>query len=320
MKIFISGASGFVGGHLAERLVQEGHEIKTLVRPSSDCSLLKRLGIDITVGDITEYDSVKKAVKDCEIIYHTAVAKSGYQQCYEVNVRGTENIMLAALELGVRHVVNCSSTRVFGIQQNPLAAESETFKPKGIYAITKFKSEKIVLKYVEKYQLSAATARITRTIGPRNLRMLKLFKDTLNNKVTIVGSGKVYIQTTYIDDTIDGLILCGQKQVAGQNYTIGTDEYQTLENLITTITEIAGVKCIPKKLPATPFKFASTIGHFICDFFDREPEILNKIDYFLKNQMYDISKTKNQLGYCPKVSMHESIERTLSWYRENKYL
>lgn len=320
MKIFISGATGFVGGHLAERLIQEGHDVKTLVRPSSDCSLLKRLEINATVGDIAEYDSVKKAVKDCEIIYHAAVAKSGNQQCHEVNVRGTENIMLAALELGVRHVVNCSSTRVFGMSKNQQTDENETFKPKGSYAITKLKSEKIVLKYVEKYQLSAVNARLSRIMGPRSLSLLKLFRDTLNNNVTVIGSGKVCVQTTYIDDIINGLILCGQKQAAGENYIIGTDEYQTLETLINTIAETAGVKCIPKKLPAAPFIFTSKIGHFLCDFFDREPKILHKIDFFTKNHMFNISKTKKHLGFSPKVSIYEGIERTLSWYKENKYL
>lgn len=319
MKIFISGATGFVGGHLAERLIQEGHDIKTLVRSSSDCSLVKRLEIHATVGDIADYDSVKKAVGGCEVIYHTAVAKSGSQQCYEVNVRGTENIMRAALELGVRHVVHCSSTRVYGIPKNQLT-DYETFKPQGAYAITKLKSEKIIFKYVEKYQMSAAIARLTRIMGSKSLRLLKLFRDIVNNNITVIGSGKVYTQVTYIDDIIDGLKLCGEQQAAGEDYIIGTDEYQTLEQLITTIAKTTGVECRSKKIPAAPFIFASSIGYFIGNFFGIEPEILHKIDFFTRSRMLDISKAKRKLGYCPKVSMQEGVQKTLNWYRENGYL
>jgi nucleoside-diphosphate-sugar epimerase len=320
MKIFISGATGFIGRHLAESLIKEGHEIKTIVRKSSDLSLMENLGIEANLGDITDYASLQKSVKGCELIYNTAVAKSGAKRCYQVNIQGTENIMRAALESNVPHVVHCSSTKIYGRQKKQIANDNEPFKPRGDYAITKLESEKIIWKYVEKYQASATIARLTRVMGPRSLSLLNLFRDVVNNNVTVIGSGKVSIQVTYIDDIIDGLKLCGGKQASGEGYIIGTDEYFTLEQLIATIARHAGVKCTPINIPAAPFVLAASVGHFICDFFGKEPQILHKIDFFTKHLAHDISKTKHQLGYSTKVSLGEGVQRTLNWYQQNNYI
>jgi dihydroflavonol-4-reductase len=322
MKIFISGATGFVGGHLAENLIKEGHEVKTLARHQSNCALLKELGVEITYGDISNYDAVKKAISGCELIYHAATAKSGnsFKTCYEVNIKGTDNIMRAALAGDVCHVVHCSSTRVYGKIKNKPADESEVFKPRGFYPITKLESDKIVLNYVQKHNISAVIARLTPIIGSRNLRWLKLFQDTINGKSVIFGSGEVYLQVTHINDIVEGLKLCAEQQSKGEDYIIGSDEYQSLNYLITTIAETAGVKCITKNFPAMPLILTSSVGHLISDFLRIEQEILHKIDFFTRDRMYSIAKAKRQLGFCPKVSLKEGIKRTLTWYQENGFI
>lgn len=325
MKIFISGATGFIGGHLSENLIKEGHEIKTIVRESSKVSFIKALGVEMTYGDISDYSSVKTAMKGCEMVYHMATVSSRtnleYEYYYAVNVKGTDNIMQASLENGVSHVVYCSTTRVYGRLRKIPAEENSPLNPNCFYATTKLEGEKLVSKYCNKYRISGNIARLPPTYGTRNLRWLKLFQEIVNNRLIMIGSGKNYFQITYVDDVIQGLKLCGKKRNSlGECYNIGCEEVPTIAQFINTIAEESDVRLKPAKLPAVPFIVLDAVWQALNKTLSFEPSIMGTIEFFTRERMFDISKAKKDLNFSPKVSLREGVRRMLAWYRENSYL
>lgn len=325
MKIFISGATGFVGGHLAENLINEGHEIRTLARQSSDVSFIKSLGVEIVYGDLVHYPSVKNAVEGCELIYHTARArpeitrkKSVY---YDINVRGTDNIMRAAIESGTRHVVHCSSTKVYGQPKKIPVNESSPTNPISFHDITKLESEKVVLEYAKKRGLSTLIARLTSIIGPGDFRWLSLFRRIINKKFIMVGTGNVHFHLTYINDIVDGLKLCaGNHNSIGECYILGGEEIPTLDQFVAIIAEEAGVELPQKKLPLSPFSLISNLSRPIFSILGIEHSLIRRVDFFSRQCSYDISKAKRELGYSPRVSLREGVKQTLNWFRERQYL
>jgi len=129
MKVLVTGATGFVGGHLAETLVGAGYEVKVLARPSSDMSLLKKLNVEIVQGDITDVAAVERAVSGCRHVYHLAAKTShgrlSRKQYDMVNVKGTDNVARAAMKANVERLVYCSSGGIYGMIQSPPADETK---------------------------------------------------------------------------------------------------------------------------------------------------------------------------------------------------
>jgi len=325
MKIFISGATGFVGGHLAENLIKENHEIKTLVRKSSDVSFIKTLGVDITYGDITDYASVKAAMEGCELVYHAASSRFStsikYPVYYDVNVKGTRNVMHTAIETGVSHVVYCSTVGVYGWSCKIPVDENTPLNPNGLYSKTKLEGERLVSKYCDKYGISAVIARLTSVYGPRDFFWLKLFQDIVKKRFIMIGSGKSHHHITYIDDIVQGLKLCGKMQnSSAKSYIIGSKEIPTVAQIVKTIAEESGVHLQVKKIPAPPFAATYKVFRLLTKGFSTEPLIMRKINFFIKEHMYDISKARNELNYLPKISLREGIKQTLCWYLEYGYL
>lgn len=325
MKIFISGATGFVGSHLSENLIGEEHEIKALVLKPSEVPFLKTLGVEITYGDITDYTSVKKAMRGCELVYHTAATLSStrckYSVHHDVNVKGTENVMRAVLETGARHVVYCSTAGVYRRLEKVLSNENSPLNADNFYQISKLEGEKVVTQYCNKHGISSIIARLAPIYGPRDKHWLKFFQDIVNGRFLAIGSGENYIHITYIDDIIQGLKLCGNKQDSvNELYIIGGGDIPTVNQFVNTVVEESGIQQRPKKLPETPFAILNAFSQLLTRQFNIELQIMRGFRHFSKNYMHDISKAKKELNYRPRISLHEGIKRTITWYRENGYI
>jgi len=328
MKILVTGGTGFTGGYLVPRLVKEGNEVNVLVRKGSNTEELKKLGVNLVLGDVRDKNSVEKAVKDMDIVYHlAAVWREGggipKQVFWDVNVNGTKNILEASLQANIERFVHCSTCGVLGHIANPPADETFPYNPGDIYQRTKCEAEKLALEYFRKTGLAGVVVRPTGIYGPGDLRFLKLFKSIYDGKFIMIGKGKVLYHLVYIDDLIDGYMLCGQKKNAiGQTYIIGGDKYVSLNELVSLIARSLDVPT-PKK----HFRFfwavwtAALACEIACKPFGINPPIFRRrVDIFRKNRAFDISKAKKELGFRPKTDLKEGIKKTAEWYREEGYL
>ncbi len=325
MKVLITGASGFVGSHLSEALAHQGYTIKVLVRRSSDVTLLKSLGIEIAYGDITDAAAVKNAVQGCRYVYHLAAKRARHklsrEQYLAINVMGTENVARAALQASVDRLVYGSGTGIYGfIKRAPIFEHTES-KPDSFYHESKSLGEKVLLGYHKEEGLPVVVARLGNLIGPGSFDCLDLCRALATKRFRIIGRGANHAHLAYVSDVVDGLQRCCEVGgIDGETYLITGGEATKVTDLVDMIAQELGIHRRFGRLPASPFRAFKSLAEGVYRRFGFELPYAHRYNLFLVNKIFDISKAKTELCYCPKITTREGIHRTIHWYREKGYL
>lgn len=325
-KVFVTGATGFTGGHLCRILVDKGYSVGALVRKSSKTNELEKLGVKPVVGDLANLNSLNGALEDIDTVFHVAAAyrQEGIskEQFWKVNVDGTRALLEFANQSKVKRFVHCSTVGVQGEIKNPPAKESDPYQPGDHYQESKMEGEKLALKFFEERGLDGVVVRPVGIFGPGDLRFLKLFKFINNGKFRMIGKGDVLYHLTFVEDLVQGIILAGQKKEASGNiYTVGGEEFMTLKKLVALIAETLN-KPVPKKsIPLKPVYIAAVMCETICRPLGIEPPLYRRrLDFFTKDRAFDISKAKKELGYKPQVPLKQGLKITAKWYKENNLI
>jgi len=326
MKILVTGGTGFIGSHLVEKLVLEGHQARVLDWGEHNIRYLKKLeGMEFIEGDLRNKGTLEKALKDVEVVYHLASIHLAVgvsdQEYREVNVGGTEKILEACLKRNLKRFVHCSSVGVLGNIDNPPADETYPYNPDTIYEKTKAEGEKVALGYFEK-GIPVVVARPVWVYGPRCPRTLRLFKALKKGRFPFFGNGQTLRHPVYVSDFIRGLELCADiKEAVGQVYIIGDEKAVTVEQLISAFARALGVKTPTVHFPASPMRALGFLVETICKKIGVEPPFSRRsMDFFTKNYSFDISKAEKELNYKPKVSLDEGLRMSLEWFKENGFL
>ena len=325
MKILVTGGTGFIGGSLAERLVKEGHEVRCLVRKTSNVSFLDKLGVEKIYGDIENISSLETAMKDIDTVYNMVGILGKWKIPEEIfwrtHVNGTKNILDASINAGIKKLVHCSTAGVLGVIEKLPADESYPYNPYTIYETTKVEAEKLVFEYHNKYKLPVTIIRPELVYGPRDLFTLKFFQAVKRGFFPIIGNGNNTCHLVYIDDLVKAFMLCIDKKATGDAYLIGGESYITMNELLTNMANALGVKPpgihIPIKLVsimATMMEFSGTVLNF-------EPILTkSRVRFFTENKGSSYAKAKKELGYVPDVSLEDGLRRSVEWYRKNGML
>lgn len=325
MKVLITGATGFIGGHLAQTLVQEGWQVRTLARPTSDISRLRKLDVEIISGDIRDAAVTKKAIQGCELVYHLAgkttkdhLSRKDY---YAHNVQGTRNVAQAALEAGVRRFVHASSIGIYGTFRTSTIDEGTPPNPDSYYRETKLGGEKEILRFQRESGLPVVVARVGSVFGPGSCAWLDVCRKIAKSNFRIIGTAANYHHLVYVEDLVAGLRRCGQtKSVEGETYILVGTEPVKLKQLLSIIAQELAVNPSFTHLPSTPFRLYQRL----CEFAYRSAGIQivrsHYYDLFLMDQIFVSDKAQDELGYLPQVSLKEGFRRLIQWYREEGYL
>jgi len=325
-RILITGATGFTGGHLCERLIREGHRVRALVRDKNRGSDLRRWGAEIVTGDLRDRDSLKAAAMGIDVVYHIAalfrpenVTRS---EMWENNVQGTKNMLDSAVNAGVQRFVHCSTIGVHGDIKKPPANEESPYAPGDYYQESKTAGERIVLEYMREGKLPIVVFRPGGIYGPRDLRFLKLIRPIRAGRFIMLGSGEVVYQMVYVDDLIDGILLCGTRDEAlGKIYILTGGEPTTLNHIVQVIAEVLGVPPPRLRFPVTPVYLTGFLCEVLFKPFGINPPLYRRrVDFFRKTRCFDISKARRELGFCPKTDLKTGIGLTAEWYREHGHL
>jgi nucleoside-diphosphate-sugar epimerase len=325
-KVLVTGGTGFTGGHLCRRLAESGVAVRAFVRDPAKAAPLARLGIEVVQGDLVDHDSVLRATEGVECVYHIAAL---YRQeavprkaFWDVNVKGTENLLSASARHGVRRFVHCSTVGVHGDVDEPPANEDAPFKPGDPYQESKARAEQIALEYASRGEMEVTVFRPTGIYGPGDLRFAKLFRAISRRRFRMIGTGEVFYHLTYIDDLVDGILLCGtRREAVGRVYILGGSEFVTLNDLVRTIAEILETRLPSLRIPVWPVYAAAIACEFLCKPFRIEPPLYRRrLDFFRKNRAFDISRARAELGFSPRVDLRTGLRRTAEWYRDNGYL
>jgi nucleoside-diphosphate-sugar epimerase len=326
MNILVTGGTGFTGGHLCQRLVGQGHHVRTLSRRGSAVGLLERMGVEIIPGDLGDPTAIATAVQGVESVYHIAALyrqqKGDARQFWRINTEAVEHLLAAAVQYGVRRFVHCSTVGVHGHISQPPATEETPYSPGDLYQESKLAGELIAQRYMREGQIDVTIFRPAAIYGPHDLRFLKLFRAIKKQRFVMLGSGTVTYHLVYIEDLIDGIVACGtQDQAVGQIYILGGETYVPLNQLVAMIAEALQVPKPHMRIPLWPVYGMGYVCELLCKPLGIEPPLYRRrIDFFKKSRAFDISKAKHELGFRPKISLKEGLHRTAQWYIEQGYL
>ena len=326
MRVLVTGATGFTGGHLSRALARRGQQVRALVRDATRARPLAEDGIALEVGDLADPASLDKATRDIDVVYHIAALyrEAGLRdETYRaINAGAVRTLIDAAARNGVRRVVHCSTVGVHGDVERPPANEDAPLRPGDTYQRTKLEGEEIARAAGAATGVEVVIARPTGIYGPGDRRLLKLFRGVAQRRFMILGSGRIYYHLTYIDDLVEGFRLCGEVPgAAGRTYILAGGEVTTLNELVARIAAQAGVAPIGWHLPVWPFWLAGAVCEGICAPFGIEPPIYRRrVDFFTKSRAFDITRARQELGFAPAVGLTDGITRTLEWYRREGWI
>jgi len=324
MRIAVTCGSGFIGNHLVEKLVSEGHKTKVLVRKTSDTKLLEKLNVQLVVGDVVDKESIESLVNDVDIVYHIAakVYAGSKDEFWNVNLRGTENMLDACVNRSIDRFIQVSSVGVMGSIENPPGDEAHPYNPTSPYDRSKCEAEKMALRYHREHGMPVAIVRPTVVYGPGNMYLLRLYQWIQRGGFRFIGSMSNLMHPCYIANLLQGITLAAEKRKAiGEIYIIGDEKPIAWREYVSKIAEVMRVNPPNRNVPVSLMKTIACLSEFKSWVFRTEPFLTR---YWLKevtkNFAYDIKKAKEDLGYDPEISLKEGISRTIEWYRQNGFL
>lgn len=326
MRALVTGATGFTGGHLARALATRGWGVQALVRDPSAAQDLASAGVSLVPGDLRDRQALAVATSGVDCVFHIAAV---YRQAglpastyREVNALAVRSVIEAAAANGVRRVVHCSTVGVHGDVERPPANEDAPLRPGDVYQQTKLEGEELAREADAKTGVEVVIARPTGIYGPGDRRLLKLFRGVARGRFPMLGSGRIYYHLTYIDDLVDGFVLCATAAAAAhRTYILAGPEVTTLNELVAVVAKQAGVAPPRVHLPVWPFWLAGAACEALCAPLGVEPPLYRRrVDFYTKSRAFDITRARTEMGYAPKVGLAEGIGRTLAWYRNHGWI
>jgi nucleoside-diphosphate-sugar epimerase len=326
VRVLVTGATGFTGGHLALTLARRGVEVRALVRNAATSTSLEASGIELSIGDLRDPVSFSRAAEGVEVVYNIAAV---YRQAgvstdtyHTVNAGAVGHLVEAAHRGGARRVVHCSTVGVHGDVEHPPANEDAPLQPGDIYQVSKLEGERLAREKGRQLGIEVTIARPSGIYGPGDRRLLKLFRGVARRRWVTLGKGEIYYHLTYVDDLVEGLRLCGEHPgAANRTYILAGAEVTTLNALVKLTAEEAGVPVPRLHLPVWPFWIAGALCEAVCVPFGIEPPIYRRrVDFFTKSRAFDIARACAEIGFAPGTGLREGIRRTLEWYRAHGWL
>ncbi|HDZ61892.1 MAG TPA: NAD(P)-dependent oxidoreductase [Nitrospirae bacterium] len=324
MKALVTGATGFIGSHLVEKLLGQGYEVACITRNASDAGWIKNLDINLIEGDCSDKALLNRCVSGYDYIFHLSglTKTSSKEEFYAVNETGAGNIIEAVAKKNpnIRRFVYLSSLSAFGPRvDDPVPSEDHEPHPVSDYGSSKLGGEHAVLRFSN--DIPVSILRASAVYGPRDKEFLLLFKMIKRGLLPYWGNGSTSM--VYIDDLINAIILAVKDENAvGKIYFISDGVIYSNSEI--TAEMASAIHATPLKIRISK-KILPTIG-----FFGNKISKITGISSMInsdkiKELMYDdwvcdIAKAKRDLCFEPKISLKEGIKWTADWYRIHKWL
>jgi nucleoside-diphosphate-sugar epimerase len=325
MKILVTGASGFLGGHVAERLSARGDHVRALVRKTSNRAHLERLpNVEMFEGSVEQVDRVREAVEGVDAIVHSAglIKARSTDEFFAVNVGGTSNLVEAARGRGIKRFVFVSSLEACGPSADGRPVPSDQEDPVTAYGRSKLAAEKVVLS--AKDELSVVILRPGAIYGPRDGEILEAFKSIQRGLLPLVAGGDAKGMWIYATDCADACIRAIDADIpSGRTYFVDDGcgplaQREMLADAERALGKRAFVRAsLPVPLLMTVARGVEAFGRLA-----NRPVMLTreKANMLLQHWVCSSEETRRDLGWEPKVPWSEGVGRAVKWYRDNGWL
>lgn len=318
----VTGAAGFVGGHLVRHLKSKGIRVRAMVRKPEQAADLQDLADEVVIADLNEPATLAPAVAGCAGVYHIAAVfrQEGIpdETFHAINAEGVRNMIEAAAAAGVHRFVHCSTNGVHSDIDHPPADETYPFNPGDIYQVTKLEGEKIAMQAFEDDVMQGVVLRPTMIYGPGDRRTLKLFKMIAKGHFFYVGKGEALTHWVDVRDLAQAFQLAMEAtDINAEAFLIGGRRYMTLAENAHEIAQQLGVRKPWLHLPVGPMMFLAHMTEIICKPFGIEPPLFRRrVSFFIKNRAYDISKARQMLDFEPQQNFSGEVRDIIAAYRE----
>jgi len=312
-RVLVTGAGGFIGSHLVERLVRSGASVRAFVRYNSrnDWGLLElldkdtRAALDVVCGDIRDQALVRQSAQGCNIIFHLAALIAipysyiAPESFVDTNARGTLYVLQASLEAGVERVVHTSTSEVYGTARYAPIDEQHPLRPQSPYAATKVAADKLAESFYCSYELPVSIVRPFNTYGPRQSARAvipTIAVQALAGSVVRLGTLDTTRDMTYVEDTVEGFLKVAESpKTVGEVVNLGTATGVTIEELVSKVGRMLAkdLRVELDTLRARPEK--SEVGTLIADY----------------------QKANRLAGWAPRVGLDEGLQGTVLWLQRN---
>jgi len=323
-KVLITGASGFIGGHLVNANIKKGNAVRGFVLPGDPkLEELKAKGVEVVTGDIRDYGSVKTAAAGMDIIFHCAAVVTDWapkRLFREVTVGGAENICRAALEAGVSRLVDISTNDVFGMDESAVIDESFPLRPwNEPYPDFKIQSENVMWKYHREHNLPVTMVYPCWVYGEGDFTFVPDLADAIIKKDLVYWRKDVIVWPTYIDNLVDLLMLISEDDRAvGNGYLVHDGESTTLQEFGAEIARSLGVPQVTAHIPYFAAYAAALLMETVWRIFRIKTRPL-LTTYIVKNLgsrfRYSIEKAERELGWKPKIKYTDAFAITMKWLK-----
>jgi nucleoside-diphosphate-sugar epimerase len=311
----ISGGAGFLGLHLSRRLLADGHDVRSLdVVPLDDAEL--ESSVQELRGDIRDVGQVEQLVAGADVVVHAAAAlpiQASRESIRSVNVTGTENVLRAAHDAGVRRVVFISSTAVYGVPEKHPIEEDDPLVGVGWYGESKIDAEALC-------RVAAVETTIVRPktfIGPERLGVFEILFDWIREgrRIYILGKGHNRYQLLGVEDLVAAIVRAGMvAEAARETFNVGATEFGTVRRDLQALIDHAGSTSRLTPVPVKPAELALRALELL------KVSPLAEWHYKTahKDSFVDVSKAQQLLGWQPRLSNREALIETYDWYLANR--
>jgi nucleoside-diphosphate-sugar epimerase len=326
MKVFMTGATGFVGSFLAETLIQSDHEVRCLVRKESNLRWIADLEVECYYGSLFDQESLIRGMEGCDTIYHVAgVTKARTEdEYYRGNFEGTKNVIDAAFrsENKLSRFIHVSSQAAVGPSPTIIPIdESHPANPLTYYGKSKWAAEEYVQSFLGK--MPVTIVRPSAVYGPRDTDILEFFRTVKFGIIPQLGGSEKYLSLIHVKDLARGIMIAGEHEKSiGETYFITSPEpysWQEISRITLNILQKKGFK-IPVPLPL--IKAVAAISEGLASL-TKKPALVNKQKVIEMEQNFWTSapnKAQNDLNFKAEIGLENGIRETLIWYKEQKWL
>lgn len=319
----VTGATGFIGWHVAKRLLERGHTVRALVRPTSR---IRELDVEVVSGDLRDSGSLERAVRGCGLVFHIAAdyrlwAKDP-AELYRSNVEGTRNLLHAAQQAGVERVVYTSTVGCIGIRKDRPGSEDVEVRLEqmtGAYKRSKFQAEQVAMEFAQS-GFPVVIVNPTAPMGDHD------FKPTPTGKIVVdylKGAMPAFVDTGLnlvdVEDTAEGHLLAAERGQPGQRYILGCENL-TLKQILERLARISEGKAPRWRIPYPVAYAAGLVSTGWANLTGQEPRAPLDAVKMAKVKMFVSSdKAKRDLGFNPQP-VDGALKRAVDWFRENGYV
>jgi len=326
MRVFVTGGTGLVGSHVAERLRQRGDEVLCLQRASSNTSFLRSIGCRIVRGDVRDDpERMVRAMEGCEALVHGAAliyARDPWPKIRAVNVEGTERVLRSARKVGIERAVHISSVAVYGDprervdEDTPLDAP---LRPSDLYARSKREAEEVAFDLHGRGTLSVTILRFSAVYGERDRlfapRMAALARLPLT---PLLGNGRAALPVLYAGNAAEAVLRAlDASRAGGRAFNVASDRPTTQRELLEGIARGLGCKLRLFPIPGTLVWWGARLGDALGIPIPgaRDLSMTRVVRFALDGNPFESRRIREELGWEPPHPPAEALERTGAWFR-----